>query len=99
MASYQDILKQIEMLKSKAEEQRRKELRQVIDEINGKIAEFGLRPTDLKFPGGRRGKRRAAAAKYRNPSTGETWSGRGRAPRWLLDAEKRGTSRDQFLIK
>lgn len=23
------------------------------------------------------------AAKYRNPATGETWSGRGRAPKWL----------------
>ncbi|WP_408475216.1 H-NS family nucleoid-associated regulatory protein [Paraburkholderia strydomiana] len=26
-----------------------------------------------------------AAPKYRNPETGETWSGRGRAPRWIKD--------------
>ncbi|MGY6127001.1 H-NS family nucleoid-associated regulatory protein (plasmid) [Paraburkholderia strydomiana] len=37
--------------------------------------------------------RRAAAAKYRNPEIGDTWSGRGRAPRWLKDQDL-----DRFLI-
>jgi DNA-binding protein H-NS len=34
------------------------------------------------------------AAKYRNDGTGETWTGRGRSPKWLESKEK-----DQFLIK
>ena len=33
-------------------------------------------------------------AKYRNPKTGATWSGRGRAPAWLASAK----SRAKFLI-
>lgn len=37
--------------------------------------------------------------KYRNPNTGETWSGRGKAPRWIVQAESTGTSRESFLIK
>jgi DNA-binding protein H-NS len=37
------------------------------------------------------------AAKYRSPQ-GETWSGRGRAPKWLQVAEAEGHSRDEFLI-
>lgn len=37
--------------------------------------------------------------KYRHPGTGETWSGRGSAPRWLKEAlRKRGTKIDDFLI-
>ncbi|WP_442873318.1 H-NS family nucleoid-associated regulatory protein [Cupriavidus sp. USMAA2-4] len=31
-------------------------------------------------------------AKYRNPKTGQTWSGRGRAPAWI------GKQRERFLI-
>jgi DNA-binding protein H-NS len=33
------------------------------------------------------------AAKYLNPQTGQTWSGRGRAPLWI------GKNRDRFLIE
>lgn len=36
--------------------------------------------------------------KYRNPEDGATWSGRGKAPRWITEAESAGKSRDDFLI-
>lgn len=37
--------------------------------------------------------------KYKNPQTGETWTGRGRTPRWLSELEADGASRDDFLIE
>jgi DNA-binding protein H-NS len=37
-------------------------------------------------------------AKYRNADTGESWSGRGKAPRWLTAAEDSGQSRESFKI-
>ncbi|KAG1425937.1 hypothetical protein G6F57_023351 [Rhizopus arrhizus] len=43
--------------------------------------------------------KRAGAPKYRHPQTGETWSGRGKAPRWLAAEEAAGATRDSFLIK
>lgn len=43
--------------------------------------------------------KRAVAPKYRHPQTGETWSGRGKAPRWLAAEEAGGATRDSFLIK
>jgi DNA-binding protein H-NS len=43
--------------------------------------------------------KRAVAPKYRHPQTGETWSGRGKAPRWLAAEEAAGATRDSFLIK
>ena len=41
--------------------------------------------------------RKSAPVKYRD-SEGNTWSGRGRAPRWLVAAEKSGKKRDQFAV-
>jgi DNA-binding protein H-NS len=38
------------------------------------------------------------AAKYRGPN-GETWSGRGLAPRWLAALIANGRSKDDFAIK
>lgn len=38
-----------------------------------------------------------AKPKYRGPK-GETWAGRGLAPRWLTELEKKGKKREQFLI-
>jgi DNA-binding protein H-NS len=36
--------------------------------------------------------------KYRNPQTSETWSGRGKLPRWLVAAMKSGRKMDEFRI-
>ena len=45
----------------------------------------------LSYNGKKRGK---VAAKYKNPSTEETWTGRGKAPIWIA-----GKDRTKFLIK
>ena|SRR5215831_9873807 len=36
--------------------------------------------------------------KYRNPRTSETWSGRGKRPRWLVAAMKSGHKIEEFRI-
>ncbi|MCD9125824.1 H-NS family nucleoid-associated regulatory protein [Luteimonas fraxinea] len=44
-------------------------------------------------------KRAKAAVKYRDPQNKRnTWSGRGRMPRWLAEKTKRGQSAADFLI-
>lgn len=58
--------------------------------------------------GGRGGSRRSAAqaaakprapvpVRYRGPN-GETWTGRGRTPRWLAALEQQGASRESFRV-
>ncbi len=37
--------------------------------------------------------------KYRNSDTGETWSGRGRMPKWMALAVEHGRSREDFAAK
>jgi DNA-binding protein H-NS len=38
------------------------------------------------------------AIKYKNPETNETWTGRGRTPRWIAEAEAAGKDRQQFAV-
>ncbi len=45
----------------------------------------------------RRPAKRRAAARYQGPN-GETWSGFGRAPRWLTDLEAAGKSRESYVV-
>lgn len=42
--------------------------------------------------------RKPVAAKYRNAETGETWSGRGKAPKWLTTLEAMGRRREEFSV-
>jgi DNA-binding protein H-NS len=45
------------------------------------------------------GKKGVVAPKYRNPETGETWSGRGRQPVWFAKAlKKSGVTAESLLI-
>lgn len=36
--------------------------------------------------------------KFRDPETGDSWTGRGMTPKWLRDHEEAGRPRDKYLI-
>jgi DNA-binding protein H-NS len=81
--------------KAGAQERGRSELRQ---KLEGMAAAAGFKIGDLF--GGRGGKGRKVAAKYANPdNSSETWTGRGRKPRWLSAKLKDGDRIEKFLIK
>lgn len=44
------------------------------------------------------GVKKPVAPKYRHAASGATWTGRGKAPLWVVEAEKNGQPRQQFLI-
>lgn len=49
---------------------------------------------------GREDRRSEIAPKYRNPENpSDTWSGRGREPKWLQHQIAEGKSKDDFLIE
>jgi len=70
----------------------------VVAEIKARMAEYGITIDDLKTTSKAGTKGKAVKAKYRNPETGATWSGRGKPPKWIKEAEAEGKSRDAFLI-
>ncbi|MBN3790051.1 H-NS histone family protein [Burkholderia sp. Ac-20353] len=94
---YKALKAQLEALHEKTEAARIAELEAVVADIRAKVAEYGIAAEQI-FGRQRvaKGKKVGAhvAAKYQNPKTGETWSGRGRAPAWIKDVK----DRSRFLI-
>lgn len=99
MRSYKELQEQIAALQQQADAQRKAEVSTVIANIRAKMDEYGLTVADI---GGRRGPSAAKGAKvapkYRHPHTGQTWSGRGKQPRWLADAIAAGQSMEIFAL-
>ena len=95
MSSYKELLSQRAELEAKIEAARQAEISAAVQLVKEKIEEFGLTADDLfgsrKTRAGKpTGK---VAAKYRDPRSGATWTGRGKPPRWIADKD-----RAQFTI-
>ncbi len=72
--------------------------REALAELEEKAREMGFSLAELTGTAAPR-KRSPAAAKYANPSdSAETWSGRGRKPRWFVAAQKAGKSAEDMAI-
>jgi DNA-binding protein H-NS len=77
-----------------ARDRDRTNLRQRMESV---VSNAGFRIGDLF---GRGGKGRTVAVKYANPDDpSQTWTGRGRKPKWLVAKVKAGNKIDRFLLK
>jgi DNA-binding protein H-NS len=95
MASYKDLQSQIEKLQKQAEQARDKEVATVVAQIRALMADYGIQGSDLGLSVKRKRKSGVPTVpKFQNPQTGETWTGRGRAPKWI-----EGKDRAKFAIK
>ncbi|MFT3848096.1 MAG: H-NS histone family protein [Propionivibrio sp.] len=101
MASYKELVAQREALDKQIEETRQAESKAAIAQVRQLIAEWQLSAEDCGFKSvvvtGPKKAKPAVAAKYRGPN-GETWTGRGRAPKWLEALEAQGRTRAEFSI-
>ncbi len=97
MSSYKELLQQRRDLEQKISEARRKEITGALAQIRSLVEEFQLTEQDVfpsskaRSPSSTSGTK--VAPKYRDPSTGQTWTGRGKAPKWIQDQD-----RAQFAI-
>ncbi|MFC0168443.1 H-NS family nucleoid-associated regulatory protein [Pseudoduganella danionis] len=96
MTTYQEYKAKIAELETLAETARKNEKTAAIEQIHSIMREYGLTVADLGSGSKTKtGKKRAPVpAKYRDSATGQTWTGRGRAPKWL-----EGKNKEQYLIK
>jgi DNA-binding protein H-NS len=94
MPTYQEYQKQIAELGKLAEQARQQEILEARKKIQALLNEYGLTSADLEEVKKPVKKQGGVEAKYRDTETGKTWSGRGRAPRWLD-----GKNREDYLIK
>ena len=93
---YEDLLRQKSELEQRIATSLAEIKPQIIQKLRATIRQYAITPEEL-FPGvglgsARRG-RTAGTPKYRDPVTGKTWSGHGRAPAWIV-----GKNREEFRI-
>ncbi|MDX9886511.1 H-NS histone family protein [Thauera sp.] len=91
MTSLQELLAQKEALEQQIAQIKKAERADALQNARSLIDTFDLTVDELF--GKQKSTGKAVAVKYRNPETGETWTGRGRAPRWL-----EGKSREDFAV-
>jgi DNA-binding protein H-NS len=108
LSSYAEMKKQIAELEKQAAKQRKAEIKDALLAIRALMKKHRITAADLGFyqlsdkKEGPRKKKKALSksklpAKYRDPATGATWSGHGRAPGWILLARAAKTI-DALLI-
>ncbi len=106
MATLKELMAQKEALERQIEQTTTQERGSAIEKVRALMSEYGLTVADL---GGKTGASAKVAkksktggtkvaAKYRNTSTGESWSGRGLQPRWLKAALASGRKLTDFAV-
>jgi len=105
MATYKEMQQQIAKLQQEAETLRRQEVVSVIDDIRQKMIDYNISIADLGFrlPTTPKNTKKDGTVtrgepKYMDPITGITWTGKGKAPKWIKDYEAEGKAREDFLI-
>jgi len=106
------IQREITRLQKRADVLQQKQRAPAMTQILRTMREFGITPDDIAAAFTKRTRGQPTARKtvkttspkhvnppkYRDPASGNTWTGRGKPPRWIAAADQAGTGREQFLI-
>jgi DNA-binding protein H-NS len=88
----------IQRAKARQDELAREKATKLRAKISAMVKAEGFAIEDV-FAGARRGVRRKVAPKYRNPiDPSQTWTGRGKRPRWYSAALASGKKEKDLLI-
>lgn len=105
MSTVADLMAQKAEIEKKIAEAQREAKSSAVAQVKALMAEHGLTMADLaaKAPSapraaGKKGGGGKVAPKYRDPATGNTWSGRGLQPNWLKSALANGKSLKDFAL-
>ncbi len=104
MTTLQELLDQQAALNQQISAIRVAERARAIADVRTLMTQHGLTAEDVSaaYSGSHRGAAKTTgkkvAAKYRDPVTSATWSGRGLKPKWLVQAIASGKSPNDFAI-
>ncbi|WP_239168198.1 H-NS family nucleoid-associated regulatory protein [Burkholderia pseudomallei] len=92
MIAFRDLLVLQARIEKEVENSRLEAEKRICERVREIMAEYGI-DVEVRAGGSKRETRRHAAPRYWNPETGQTWSGRGAEPKWIV-----GKDRSQFLL-
>jgi len=106
MSKLADLLAQKAALEKQIAAAQTHERAAAIAQIKQLMAQYGLSVSDLggksapAKAAGKKGPRKGTKvpAKYRDPATGQAWSGRGLHPKWLRAALAQGRKLSDFAV-
>lgn len=90
MTTYKELLAQKAELDKQIAAAQKLAAKQALEDVRATIQEFGFSVQQV-FPW--TPEKKKAPAKYMDPNTGKTWSGRGKTPKWL-----QGKDLTQFAV-
>ncbi|MFP3709731.1 H-NS histone family protein [Paraburkholderia sp. SIMBA_009] len=91
--SYTQLLDELAELDKEIARARVQARDEAMAQISSLMFEFDIKPNELRRPRNIRYNVQPTRPRYRNPATGETWTGRGNPPLWI-----RGKDRSRYLI-
>ncbi len=113
IARLQAKAKALENAKSAKKAKDVQKIRQLMDKLGVSMTDLGAGPqahraaagkgksprkAGAKKPSGKSLSKKPVPIRYRDPETGDTWTGRGRAPVWLTKRIEQGKSRDDYRL-
>jgi DNA-binding protein H-NS len=100
MTSLQELLAQKAAIEKQIAETQRQERTDAIAKVKALMGEYGLTPSDLvtKSAAPKTTDGKKVAAKYRDPVSGQSWSGRGLKPKWLQAALANGKQLSDYAL-
>jgi DNA-binding protein H-NS len=101
MPDLSELLAQKAALEQQIMDAQREQRAQAIAQVRALMAEHGLSLADLgsrMTAAPRKAGSGKVAPKFRNPATGDSWSGRGLQPNWLKTALAGGAQLEDFRI-
>ena len=107
MSNIADLIAQKAALEKRIAEAQNQERAAAIEQIKQLMAQHGLTPADLGVKGSpsrsktsKAGPRKGTKlpVKYRDPASGNAWSGRGLQPKWLQAALAQGRKLSDFSV-
>lgn len=99
--SLNDLLAQKAAIERQIADTMKTERAEAVAQVRALMAQYGLTVADIgnKAPAPvKRTGTSKVAAKYRDPATGDSWSGRGLKPKWLSAALASGRTLADFAI-
>jgi DNA-binding protein H-NS len=104
LAQRSQILDQVALLEKQIAAAQSGQRAEAVAKVRALMSETGLTMADISEGATPRTARAATekvskvAAKYRDPASGTTWSGRGRKPLWMVAALAAGKKPEDFAI-